>query len=493
MPFTELNAMPELTPSRPCIGADDAVSLRGRYLVKADGSRFVMKGIGFPVPEPGPENEGGLAPRTFNATAWNGILHQLRGSNLELEINTVRVYRMDPSTDYSAFFDEAARLGIYVIVPLTAAEGKGVLDRNKRAPKCYSRHLFQYGVKCLENYLRYPNTVAGLIGNEVMNSLETWPAAPCVKAYARDLKLYMEDALDRPLPLMYAAQHSGFGPSLDDVSAMRLTMDYLTCVSEVHPGQGGVSGMAAMIHARNVNELAIGASIDVFGINVESWCSSEGTFEQNEDGSEGSYFSLWKGLHNSTIPLVLSEMGCSHLDFDRDNGLQKEGGPRDWKQVPVVLNQMNDVFSGFCAYAYSGNPLFDMFEGGPWKNEPLDPTRDFFNFRDELRAVTGGSNDTALLTATSTFNQPPSCGNVEAELHSHLSIKLYDVNKMKSYSTARTRMFWPLLVTAVFAAIVVVVVIVVRWWQKKMKSRRLVEQGKLLETREVVTYKSMTH
>eukprot|EP00984_Skeletonema_dohrnii_P001382 scaffold442_cov109-Skeletonema_dohrnii-CCMP3373.AAC.4 len=52
--------------------------------------------------------------------AWLDILKQLR--ELDLQFNTVRLYRMDPlEVDYSEFIEGAAELGVYIIVPLTAA------------------------------------------------------------------------------------------------------------------------------------------------------------------------------------------------------------------------------------------------------------------------------------------------------------------------------------------------------------------------------------
>jgi 1,3-beta-glucanosyltransferase GAS1 len=120
------------------------VSVRGRYLYNEDGTRFFMKGIAFPVP---------YLPLDYDESAWIGILRQLK-LELKLDINTVRVYRMDPAVDYSGFFDEAASLGIYVLVPLTSAMGHGVLDRTEPAPHCYNRQLFEYGAACLDNYMQ---------------------------------------------------------------------------------------------------------------------------------------------------------------------------------------------------------------------------------------------------------------------------------------------------------------------------------------------------
>ena len=390
------------------IGPNDVVSVQGQYLYNRDGSRFFMKGIAFPV----------SVFESYNATAWIGILRQLAA--LDLEYNTVRVYRMDPSIDYAEFFETAASLGIYVIVPLTGSSGGAILDRGKAAPHCYTADLFEYGRASLENYLRHPNVLAGMLANEVMNNEDSWKAAPCIRAYARDLKLYMRLHAYRRLPLIYAAQHSGIGGAGGDVSTMWLTLNYLTCKSS------SISGNTPMA--------TLPSSVDVMGINVESFCSSQESFVFNEDGDAGSYYSLWLGLHQSTVPLVFTEMGCSHSQFDRDNGLGTPGGIRDWRQVSIVLHEMSDTWSGFCAYAYHGNTMFNMFEGGPWRTDPLTPTEDFFNFRDALRHVT---NDTRRTRDPPTdFERviSPSCEEVQDQLLSCCGIELYDYSRIPTYA-----------------------------------------------------------
>ena len=154
--------------------------------------------------------------------------------------------------------------------------------------------------------------LAGLIGNEVMNDANAWKAAPCVRAYAADLKSYMESMLDsgvveRTLPLMYAGQDSatigGAGVSKDEV--MSLTLDYLSC----NPGDS--------------TDISTESPIDIYGVNIESWCSSTQDFYTNPDGTPGTYYSLWMALRNASIPIVFSEMGCPHSQFDRDDEERK--------------------------------------------------------------------------------------------------------------------------------------------------------------------------
>ena len=131
------------------ITAKDTVIVRGKHLYKHDGSLFTIRGIAFPTPPDG---------ISYNAKSWLDILKQLRDFNLQF--NTVRLYRMDPlKVDYSEFINGAAELGIYIIVPLTAVSGDGVLDRTLAAPKCYKKSLFNYGANALKEFLKYPNVI----------------------------------------------------------------------------------------------------------------------------------------------------------------------------------------------------------------------------------------------------------------------------------------------------------------------------------------------
>jgi hypothetical protein len=164
-----------------------------------------------------------------------------------------------------------------------------------------------------------------MIGNEVINSMDAWQAAPCIKAYARDLKRYMRSNNQtksncRVLPLIYAAENSGIGAMIRPVDAMRLQTDYLTCRhknndQDTHQEDAMLLGGTT----EDVDDAEdVDAQIDIFGVNIESWCSSLGTFLMDENGRESPYHELYQGMWNVSVPLVFSEMGCSHIHFDRD-------------------------------------------------------------------------------------------------------------------------------------------------------------------------------
>lgn len=365
------------------------VVVRDRYLFLESGERFFLKGIAFPnAPVDNP----------YNPTGWIAILKQLRDASDE--INAIRLYQLDPRVQYSAFFEAADELGFYILVPLTSAQGGGVLDRNKAAPKCYNRHLYQYGTSMIDMTRIYSNVIGGVLANEVMNSIETWHAAPCVLSYAHDLKLYQPD-----FPLIYTMQHDGIGAAISPAEAVQLTLDYMTCSTN--------------------------SSIDIFGVNIESWCSSTQQFDRNEDGSVGTYLDLYERVENATIPLIFSEMGCSTGLFNRDNGLSPHGA-RDWKQVHEVLGEdMADELSGFIAYAYEGPPTFRMTNGGFWDGtNPLDlDGEDMDNFLEAMR----GPPPVDKRKENPTGMQPASCHKVATTLKKCCQLDMVSAESMPSY------------------------------------------------------------
>lgn len=528
----------------PITGAEDIVTIRGRHLYTGTGGfvgssnqqqqqqqRFYMTGIAFPTPPP-PQPQTTATTSTardignpsiaarrnpildkllhrgqdtissnddqhdsnslldLNLTGWNAVLDQLAS---ETTVNTVRVYEMDCRRDYSTFLDHAARLGIYVLAPLTTRAGDGVLSRDDVAPKCYPRRLYEYGVQCLDRYWDHPNVLAGVVGNEVMNNLDSWRAAPCVRAFLDDMVAYGKHkaskvrkgggrdagsgARTEAMPLMYATQHDSPSAEFPTDDAMKLTLDYLTCHDDAASTARGPS-------SHNAAGWASHRSPFIFGINIESWCSSLQTFEYEEDGlTESSYHSLWNTMRGSnltkttmdavtgvkttvqiprtisplpaSVPIVFSEMGCSRFSFNKDNDVTPKM-MRDWKQIPLVSDggPMSDVFSGFVAYGYDGggNKYFRMM-GGTNKWDGLNPlpsdSEDYQNFRLQLKEI--GSNETSSALNGGTGDGHgragaiPSCEETLESIRKVWDIELRRQLRMPSYFDRDHRPWFPLL------------------------------------------------
>lgn len=423
-----------------------------------------MRGIAFPTPPPSQTRNYYLSNEDITdlelkndesyLTGWISVLEQLANDS---DINTIRLYELDCRFNYSSFINRAAKLGIYVIIPLTTISGPGVLSRTNDAPYCYPNELFHYGTTCLSTFWDYPNVVAGVVGNEVMDNLKAWRAAPCVKAYLDDLARYSNNVLRykgntrrQSFPLLYATQHDS--PSAEQLpdEAIKLTFDYLSCRSA----------------ADEADKKYLDNTI-LFGINIESWCSSLQTFEYEENGvDESSYHSLWrtlfKGFKTETtmdavtgeittydlptispkplnVPIVFSEMGCSKYLFNRDNGLQQPSLARDWKQIPVVLKEpMSKEMSGFIAYGYDGggNGAFRMMGDGnaKWDGvEPLPTSEDYDNFCTELSStmVAEDLDDNNITMKSIEFI---ACEEISSKLENLWDVELFSIEKMPSYS-----------------------------------------------------------
>lgn len=277
-------------------------------------------------------------------------------------VNTVRVYNIDPevhegafqvNNTYDRFMDYCASKGLYVVVAITPPGFVPwtycVLNRNgvptggyQGGPEnCYPWCLLTYGQAVIRAFAKHANTLMFVVGNEVMNDAATWKAAPCVKGYLADLKSYMRRCENnmRYIPLMYAAADSGWDGVVADVNN-RYKADYLTC------------GAPAV-------------SLDIFGLNIYRWCSSECTF------SSCTYQQMHEQLKHLPSPLILSEFGCRTFYYDK-LGPTPSLGQRDWKQLQALYgSNMTGSWSGGTAYAYGveGGEGFAFWKGG---------TSDFF-------------------------------------------------------------------------------------------------------------------
>jgi Glucanosyltransferase len=440
---------------RMSITMEDRIVIRGRHFVyeRNPSQRFHMRGMAFPVPlhYQDPTNH-----YPYHPEGWISILKQLREATPYL--NTIRLYRLPPtllSKEHGEvdddFFRAAAKLGFYVLVPLTDASGSGVLDRDLVAPKCYPQRLFRYGTQVLDALQKYPNILGAVIGNEVMNSLPHWHSAPCLLAYARDLKRHFGNSGDdsRMPPLIYTAQHDGIGASVSPAQQIQLTTNFLTCSSS---GATFTEEQSSQDGSENNNDnsnttMVLPHAIDAIGINIESWCSSLQTYDSNEDGSLGTFKDLYQHLEDAAIvPIFFSELGCSQLLFDRDNGLRSPENAlsnptmsaRTWKELSVIEGDMADVWSGYIAYTYDGPSGFRMTEGGPWDgtNMTLPFNADMDNFVKQLETVatkTDEDNESGG-NATSSTQFFVSCDVAREAMKDCCSLDLVSLEKMPSYA-----------------------------------------------------------
>jgi len=274
---------------------------------------------------------------------WIAVLHRIKIESPK--INVVRLYTVPDCTFkgscVEAFMRAADKLGIYIIAPGTGTvwgwlPGPGACSKSD---ECYMvGGVLGWGIQIVQKF-SYPNTLAIAIGNEF--DMQMTQFMPVLKAYARDLKKYMEmcnteedspsKGIMRRIPLLYA--------NSDDRGdqVVRQKMDYMFC--------GDRSD-----------------SIDIFGLNIERYCDKNGP-RIYKDVSD------WVGKARYPGAFVFSEDGCTKSAF--------KGHVRDWSQVPGFFQNFSAV-DGYMAYAYFGNPDFDMFDGPSATAAINEDGRNFF-------------------------------------------------------------------------------------------------------------------
>ena len=121
----------------------------------------------------------------------------------KLGINVIRVYSTDNSKDHSVCMNLLAEAGIYVV--LDANNPKYSINREKPAPS-YNAEYLQSVFATIDEFGKYPNTMAFFSGNEVIHDkVETTRAARFVKAVTRDMRQYIRTRLDRQILVGYSA------------------------------------------------------------------------------------------------------------------------------------------------------------------------------------------------------------------------------------------------------------------------------------------------
>lgn len=129
-----------------------------------------------------------------------------------------------------------AAAGIYLVLDVNTPR----YSINQADPAVsYNSVYLQSVFATIDAFASYPNTLAFISGNEVINQPSNTNAAPYVKATGRDMKTYIGSRGYRAIPVGYAAA--------DVASNQRTLADYLNC------------GTAD-------------ERVDFYAINIYSWC-----------------------------------------------------------------------------------------------------------------------------------------------------------------------------------------------------------------------------
>lgn len=221
-----------------------------------------------------------------------------------VQLNTVRVYNINPDLNH----DECASIfnaaGIYMVIDVNSPLPNESLNRG--APwESYNSDYLARVFRVMECFKDLPNLLGFFSGNEVINEQSVVEVPQYIRAVTRDMNDYLAKQADRDIPVGYSA--ADVRPMLADTAA------YLSCAISEEPS----------------------SRIELFGLNSYSWCG-------NSSYEDSGYNILVDEFKDTTIPIFFSEYGCIKVS------------PRPFSEVPVLYgDQMMQVFSGGLVYEYS--------------------------------------------------------------------------------------------------------------------------------------------
>jgi hypothetical protein len=246
---------------------------------------------------------------------------------LELKVNTIRAYRVDPSANHAKTMNLLASKGIYVVLGLTSPDNSIAM----MTPK-YTYNLYRRGAKIIDEFQAYPNTFAFLTSNELVFPGEIFQnakspsdapgieikAAAADKSFMRDMKAYIVSQGYRQVPVGMAMQDGPEGSFNQKEKAVKLI------------GTDVVAKYYAYASAP-------GAGADFIGIN---------TYRYVTGGPMTSYDGLANEVSMLDVPVFLTESG------GQPNPPQK----RDWLIVPQMYTET------LLRHNLSGQIAFQFFE-----------------------------------------------------------------------------------------------------------------------------------
>ncbi|KAF5134939.1 Protein EPD1 [Metarhizium anisopliae] len=315
------------------VAALDPVEAYGNKFFTRNGTQFFVKGelcVAYQLVPDDPLIDTEQCKRDFSLMK-------------ELGVNTIRVYHVDAKAKHDGCMRALDDAGIYLLVDMdtfgTYIESKDLYWNSTQ----YERYS-----QVMDAFHSYDNVLGFFVGNENIATKDDSPAAPFLKAAARDMKVYRDNKGYRNIPIGYSAA--------DIVQLRPMLQDYLTC--------GG-----------NSSEI-----VDFFALNSYSWCDPS-TFEAS------SYDKLQEYAKNFPVPIFFSETGCN------------VPGPRKWDdQDAIFAKPMVDDWSGAIIYEWieeqnhyglisygpkgdASQPGENVFDGFTRKGTPTPISPDFDNLK----------------------------------------------------------------------------------------------------------------
>lgn len=306
------------------LGLSDALNpvvIKGyKFFDSVSGVEVVVRGIDYyPRPNTGPFNRNSVDFFTENFRhVWERDLLYLQN----LGINAVRLYSVDPNQNHDAFMCALNQAGIYAVVGI-ASDCPTCAITSAEAPDCYSRELKTRGQAVIEEFAKYPNTLAFSAGNEVNHAAPRdkpeWNA-PCLKKFIRDMRRFIDSCSTiRNVPIGLVSADSN-----RDENAM-----YYNCQGDPSDKYEGA---------------------EWYGLNAYVFCDHSVRDYEFADGLV-TLQQMFERYHYS-IPAVMTEYGCLSPTFETIDGYE---GQRDFKQTEWLMTEpdLREQFSGGFVFEYS--------------------------------------------------------------------------------------------------------------------------------------------
>ena len=170
--------------------------IRGRKLYNSvTGEYMPIKGVNY-YPRP---NEGQLLVQTnsidFFTDEFQPVWERDIAQFVNLGINVVRVYAVQPGVSHDAFMCALKQAGIYVMIGLAADCADCAIAFDASPPDCYPANLKARGQFIIADFARYDNVLGFSAGNEVSLSSPQGVSqnGPCQKQFIRDMRAYIQD------------------------------------------------------------------------------------------------------------------------------------------------------------------------------------------------------------------------------------------------------------------------------------------------------------
>lgn len=290
----ELNGSPKTSASAPI------KTYGNKFFNSVTGEQFFIKGIAYqPSRIAGDEHFVNIdGARFIDPMVEPKICLRDLPYLVDLGVNTVRVYSIDPERDHTECFKAFEEAGIYVIADLSEPDSSIVRNSPVWDTAVYERYT-----KVVDSLNKYPNLLGFFAGNEVTNDKTNTGASPFVKSSIRDVKKHIKNQGYREIPVGYSTN--------DDAETRNNLADYFACGEDL---------------------------VDFYGINMYEWCGYSTYYASG-------YKERTEEFKNYPVPVLFSEFGCNVKR------------PRPFTEVEALYSRlMTDVWSGGIAYMYFEEP-----------------------------------------------------------------------------------------------------------------------------------------